>query len=66
MDWIDLEKPVKKKALKNKSINRLCKLWDITNCNWSQDLQFESLDMETKKYFYRAIDNLKAFIDNID
>lgn len=61
-----LQPNIKNKSLRNKAIVRLEKVREIMRCNWMYDLQFESQDMETKKHFYKAIDELQAFIDNID
>jgi hypothetical protein len=33
--------------------------WEMTN------IQYQSQDMETKRHFYSAMDELKRFIDNI-
>lgn len=61
-----LKPNIKNQALKNKAMVRLEKLWEITKCNWTNDLQFEFQTKKTTRHFYKAIDELKAFIDNID
>jgi len=55
------ERKIKNKNLWNKICNIKNKLQDII----SNDLQFEAQEMEDKRKFYSAIDDLNYFIDNI-
>ena len=57
--------PIKNKALKNKAEKALWEMLKIKKTNWTQNLQFEIQDEETKRHFYLAIDKMKEFIDNI-
>lgn len=52
---------MKNKKLWNKTCTIKNKLQDII----SNDLQFEAQDEDVKKVFYKSIDKLNEFIDNI-
>ena len=56
---------MKNKALHRSAISMLSAM-QLRQSDWERNnLQFQSQDDETKREFYRAIDSLKAFCDNI-